>query len=373
MFDFIETGEYHKWMKRRKNPNLTLDFLNTLNVLIVGGGSAGKRHFMNTRGLGIMNVSVVDPRNDRRVEIIERFGDNTVTYETEEEAYSKNKYNAVIVANPPIFHIESATRAVKAGAHVLVEKNISHQVAGVEGFLEMADAEKRIVAVCCMYRFYDTLQYIKKILDDGALGKIFSSQITFSEYMGDWHPWEKPADFYSSQKKLGGSELYGENHTIDFARWFFGEITEASAYVKRLANVTVDTDDLAEITCIHKNGVVTQIHQDAFGRRHRKDMWIMGEKGTIFWDSYMGGNRVEWHQADSGKTEIFVGKKTRNDAFADLLADFFECVKIGRQPVINGWEALKTLQVTTVAERSSQEKGKFVPVTPFTSPFSRHQ
>ncbi len=361
MFGFIETGEYHKWKKRRTNSTLTPDFLDTLNVLIVGGGSAGKRHLMNTRGLGIRNVSVVDPREDRRVEIQERF-DDTVTFKTEEEAYAKNSYNVVIVANPPIFHIESATKAIRAAAHVLVEKNISHQVTGVEDFLNIADAGQRIVAVCCMYRFYDTLQYIKNLLDKNALGKVFSTQITFSEYMGDWHPWEKPSDFYSSQKKLGGSELYGENHTIDCSRWFFGEVTEVSAYVKRLADVTVDTDDLAEMTCKHESGVITQIHQDAFGRRHRKDMWITGEKGTIFWDSYMGGNRVEWYQADSGTTEVFVGKKSRNDAFTDLLVDFLECIKTGRQPVINGWEALKTLQATAAAEQSSKENGKFVAV-----------
>lgn len=362
MFGIGETGEYHKWKQRRKNPNLPKEFLDSLSVLIVGGGSAGKRHLMNTKGLGIMNVSVVDPRDDRRAEIMERFGDSTATYATEEKAYAENTYNAVIVANPPVFHIESATRAVKAGAHVLVEKNISHQVAGVEEFLKMADANNRIVAVCCMYRFYDTLQYIKNLLTNRALGKLFSSQITFSEYMGDWHPWEKPADFYSSQKKLGGSELYGENHTIDFARWFFGEVTKVFSYVRRLADVTVDADDLAEITCVHESGVITQIHQDAFGRKHRKDMWITGEKGTVFWDSYMGGNRVEWYNADTGRTEVFVGKKSRNDAFTDLLADFLECVKIGRQPVINGWEALKTLKATAVAEQSSKENGKFVAV-----------
>lgn len=356
MFGLIETFEYHKWKKRRENPNLSAPFRKSLQILIVGAGSAGKRHFMNTKGLGIENVSVVDPREDRRAEIVERFGDTPV-FATEEEAYRGRRYDAVIVANPPIFHIESATKAVQAGAHVLVEKNISHQVAGVEAFLQLADAQKRTIAVCCMYRFYDTLQYIKQVLEEKALGQIFSAQISFSEYMGDWHPWEKPADFYSSQKKLGGSLLYGENHTIDFARWLFGEVAQVSALVRRLSQVTVDTDDLAEITCVHDSGVVTQIHQDGFGRKHRKDMWIMGEKGTIFWDSYMGGNRVEWMRADLGKTEIFVGKKSRNDAFIDLLVDFLECIQTGREPKINGWEALKTLKATAKAEQSSKDSG----------------
>jgi predicted dehydrogenase len=277
------------------------------------------------------------------------------TFATEEEAYAAGKYDVVVVANPPVFHVESGTKAVKAGAHVLMEKNISHKVEGAEEFLKLADSKKKIIAVSFMYRFYDTLQYIKSVLDAGTLGKIFSAQATFSEYLPDWHPWEGPKDWYDSQKSLGGSELYGENHTIDLSRWFFGEPTEVSAYVQRISNVTVDTDDLAEVTLIHESGVVTQIHLDMFGRKSRKDMWIMGEKGNLYWDSYMGGNRVEYFNGETKKSEVFMGKVSRNDAFTDFLADFLECVKTGRQPVINGWEALKTLKITAIAEQSSKE------------------
>lgn len=353
MFGLIETGEYHKWLKRRQNPNLPPDFIASLNVLVVGAGSVGKRHLANALGLGIKKISVVDPREDRRKEVCERFGDMP-TYSTEEEAYKKDNYSVVIIASPPVFHLASAKKALKAGAHIFLEKNISHQTTGVEEFLKAADKAKRIVAVSFVYRFYDTLQYIKKLLESGVLGKVFSAQMTFSEYLPDWHSWEKPKDWYDSQKSLGGSELYGENHTVDLARWFFGEVKEVSAFVGRVSEVTVDTDDLAEVTLEHKSEVISQIHLDMIGRKHRKDMWIMGEKGTIFWDSYMGGNKVEWYQAESGKTEVFIGKLTRNDAFTNLLIDFLECVKTGRQPVINGWEAFKTLAATAASDKASK-------------------
>lgn len=354
MFGLIETGEYHKWLKRRQNPNLSIDFINTRRVLVVGGGSAGKRHLANVLGLGITDVAVVEPRTDTRVEIQERYGD-IQTYENEQEAYRTNIYNVVIIASPPIFHLENAVRAIRAGAHVLIEKNISHQVAGVAEFLMEADTVKKVVAVCCIYRFFDTLQHIKNLLKKNVLGKVYSAQITFSETMLDWHPWETPKDFYSSQRSLGGSELYGENHTVDFARWFFGEIVDVSGHVGRLSDVTVNADDFAELICTHKSGVISQIHLDAIGRKHRKDMWITGEKGTIFWDSYMGGNRVEWYQADTCKTEIYHAKKTRNDAFADLLIDFLECIRLDKQPIVNGWDALQTLKVTAAAEQASKE------------------
>ncbi len=353
LFGLIETGEFYKWKKKRQNPSLPEDFVKGLSILVVGGGSAGKRHLANAIALGVEKLSVVDPREDRRKEVVERYGD-IKTYAIEDDAYKAGTYDAVIVANPPVFHIESATNAVRHGAHVLSEKNISNKVEGVEEFLKLAEQEKKTVAVCMMYRFYDTLQYIKELLDKGAIGKVIAAQITFSETMADWHPWEKVSDFYSSQKALGGSELYGENHTVDFTRWFFGEVTEVKqAFVTRLANVTVDADDFAEFTTLHENDTVVHTHLDAFGRRHRKDMWIYGENGTIYWDSYMGGNKVEWYNAETKKTEIFIGKVSRNDAFASVLADFLESIKIGRKPQTDGWDALKTLHSTAEIDNKS--------------------
>ena len=354
MFGLIGIGEYHKWKKRRSSRELSSDFINNLSALVVGGGSVGKRHLGNLLGLGVIKVAVVDPRDDRRLEIREHFGD-IMTYKTEEEAYKAGGYDIVVVCNPPAFHIESADRAVREGAHVLIEKSISNKVEEVEDFLKKADKAGKVVSVCYMYRFFDTLKHIKELLEDGVLGKVFSAQMTFSEYLPDWHPWEKPSDWYASQKALGGSELLDENHTVDWARWFFGEITEVSGHVDRASNVTIDSDDFAEFTCFHDSGVVSQIHQDAFGRKPRKDMWIMGEKGTIFWDSYMGGNSVELHLGGTGKVDIFKGGVSRDEAFFDLLYDFLQCVSSGKKPVISGWDALKTLKVCAAVEKSSVE------------------
>ncbi len=354
MFGLIESGEYYKWKKRRKDQRFTPDFLNNLRVLVVGGGSVGKRYLGNLIGLGAGNVAVAEPNAERRAEVREFFGD-IPSYETEEAAYAAGNYDAAIIANPPAYHIESAKKAVAAGAHVLIEKSISDKVEGVEDFLKTADAAKRLVGVGYVYRFGDALRHVKSLLDGGALGRVFSAQITFSEYLPNWHPWEPVKETYMARKEHGGSELLDENHTVDFARWFFGDIREVTACVGRLSDLTVDADDFAELTCVHAGGVVTQIHQDALGRKPRKDMWITGEKGSIFWDSYMAANRVELYQGDAGKSEVTFGRMTRNDMFVELLCDFLECVASGKQPMITGWDALKTQKVCAAAEQSSKE------------------
>ena len=40
-----------------------------------------------------------------------------------------------------------------------------------------------------------------------------------------------------------------------------------------------------------------------------------------------------------------------------LLADFFESIKSGKKPAIDGWDALKTLNATALAEQSAKIEG----------------
>ena len=72
----------------------------------------------------------------------------------------------------------------------------------------------------------------------------------------------------------------------------------------------------------------------------------------------MGGNSVELHLGGTGKVDIFKGGVSRDDAFFDLLYDFLQCVSSGKQPVISGWDAFKTLMVCEAVEKSSAEGGK---------------
>lgn len=356
MYGIIELADYLKWEKRRKNAVLTPDVLSSLHMLVVGGGSAGQRHLSNLLGLGVTNVAVVEPRADRQADIRSHYGDVQL-FATEDEAYAASTYTAVVVANPPAFHLKSGNNAIAHGADVLMEKSISNTLEGVEEFLAAAEKAGKVVGICYISRFFDTLQHIKTLVDNGTLGRVISVQINSSEYLPDWHPWEKPNEWYAGQRALGGDVLVDENHTVDFARWLFGEITSVTGFVTSTGSLPANVDiiDFAEFTYTHESGTVSHIHQDAFGRKGRKDMIIMGEKGNLYWDSYMGGNKVEYFNAETKTTETIPGKVTRADAFFELMRDFVEALVTGKQPFITGRDGFKTLKATVAAEQSSKE------------------
>lgn len=357
MIGWVDHGDYLKWKNRLEVSKVSKEFLDKVRILVVGGGSIGKRHLGNLIGVGVKNVAVVEPRNDRRDEILERFGTINV-FASEDEAYSNGKWNGVVVANPTAFHITSGMKAIAHGAHILMEKAISDKLDGVVDFLEKANAAQLKVFVGYTYRFSDNLKKIAEILESGVLGKVLTTEITFSEWLPGWHPWEHPHTWYMGRKDLGGGELFDENHTIDFARWLFGDIKEVMAFVGRVGEVTLDTDDLSKLICIHNNGIITSIHLDALGRKPRKEMWVTCEKGTIYWDSYMTTNRVDIYWAESKKTESLPSRMVRNDMFVEQIWHFLELMERGGQPVVDGYDALKTLKVCMAAIESSSSGKK---------------
>jgi predicted dehydrogenase len=310
----------------------------------------GKRHLGNFRSLGVAHIGAVDSRQDRRQEVVEGLN-VTPVYESVDEAL-KERYDAVLACVPTRFHFEVAEKAVAASAHVFVEKPIGDRLDGFEALLERARRSHLVFMVGYTYRFWPPLLKVKGLIAQSVIGKVYSVQITFSEYLPDWHPWEDYRSWFMAHKGLGGGAILDESHTIDFARWLFGEISAIFCINGRFSQLELTSDDLAEMVVTFQSGAVGTVHMDIFGRHHRKQMAIMGRDGNIYWDFYT--NKVEIYHADGKHWESWQFNCERNDMFLAEARHFLECVAGQASPPVDGFDALKTLTVIHAAMQSAE-------------------
>src|SRR6185436_8623930 len=103
-----------------------------MRALVVGLGSIGRRHARNWSALGLGEVMVC--RQTTRP-LPEPLGVNVLEFSALEDALSAGP-DVVLVTNPTSMHLETACRAIEAGAHVLVEKPLSHTLDGVDALLD---------------------------------------------------------------------------------------------------------------------------------------------------------------------------------------------------------------------------------------------
>lgn len=362
-------------------------------LLLLGAGSIGKRHLMNAVAVGAREITIVDPREDRQIEARTKTEETLrsldhglqtplkLTYaRTSREAYKEyGPFEAVIIAMPPMAHLEEIERAVENGAAIFCEKPLAKEDLDVEKTLQLSDKIKNLNLVNMVaynYRFNPQLIQLKQLLHEGIVGKILTIRGTFSECVRDWHPWEG-LNFYMSSKHLGGGALLDESHLVDICRWQFGEITEVISYNETVSSLKdeeiFDTDDLVEMMVRFKNGTIGSIHMDLYGRYHQKRIEVIGEEGAVIWsfdNSDLESNRIEiW----KGKRERITDVQSRripeavykapiierNFMYLEEMKYFFKCIeqkKMIRADVPDIADGLKTMAVLIAARKSTQSR-----------------
>ena len=327
-----------------------------MKALIVGIGAIGRRHFQNLRRLGFRDVAVVDTR--RQPDAPQRSFFRTFRprrYRVLAVALREGKPDIVFVTNPTSTHMVTARTALRAGAHVFVEKPISHTMAGVDRLIAEARRRRRVLYVGYHFRHHPQLKAVKRLLEHGRLGRILSARFITGEYLPGWHPWEDFRKGYAARKDLGGGVVLTQSHDLDLAYWLFGRPKRIQAVVRNSGTFSIDVDDIADILLEFPAGLVVSSHLDYLARPPEKRFIITGERGRLEWD-YHGGTLL-LTTADGRKRFIDLPSRfERNDMYIAEAKDFLRCIRAGEQPKSDGRSGAAVLEMALAAKAASRAK-----------------
>ncbi|HET6316233.1 MAG TPA: Gfo/Idh/MocA family oxidoreductase [Chloroflexota bacterium] len=285
-----------------------------MRALIVGLGSAGRRHARNWAALG-GDVWVCRQANTPQPEPL---GVEVREFQGLEQALAAQP-DAVIVTNPTSMHVETACAALRAGAHVLVEKPIGDSLNGVDELLE--NARGKVLMVGYNLRFVPTLLRMRELLATQVIGRPLSARAEVGEYLPDWHPWEDYRSSYSARTALGGGPVLTFSHEIDSLCWLLGAPHAVTAVARNASSLEIDTEDVAEIILEIPSGALASVHVDYVRRPARRSIEIVGEDGVLRWE--YEANRVMRYAAGSQEWIVEEGnpRAKRNDSFLSELRD----------------------------------------------------
>ncbi len=171
-----------------------------MKFLVVGLGSMGKRRIRCLQTLGFQDIAGVDLREDRRREV-ERL--HSIRTLSGVDPKFLAGVDAVIVSTPPNHHAEYLKASVEAGKHVFVEASVVD--AGLSDLDALARKKRVIVAPSCTLRFHPAVKQVAQLVTGGTLGKVANFSYHSGQYLPDWHPWERVADYYVSNPETGGA------------------------------------------------------------------------------------------------------------------------------------------------------------------------
>lgn len=250
-----------------------------LMIGIIGCGRIAKRHAEQAKKYGQL-VAVCDVIEEKAQGLAAEYGVNH--YSSAAEMIEKEPLiNLIAVCTPNGLHPEHTIAGLKAGKHVLCEKPMCITEKDGKMMIETAaNAGKRLFIVKSA-RYNPLIMQLKKMLDEGTLGKVLSFQLNCS--------WNRPAAYYADNWRgtllPDGGTLYTQfSHYIDILLWLLGDYRKMSGFRKNLAHQRIiEFEDTGVISLEMENGALGSVHYSVNAEEKNMEISItlLTEKASL--------------------------------------------------------------------------------------------
>lgn len=319
---------------------------------IIGCGRIAQRHAKHILKFGEL-VAVCDIVPDKAISLAKESA--SVAYFDIEDFLEKNagKIDVVSICSPNGLHANHAIKSLNAGFNVLVEKPMAIKVSDCGEMIKAAErANKRLFAIK-QNRFNPPVAAVKKAIDDGVFGKIYSIQLSCF--------WNRNADYYENSWKgsldLDGGTLYTQfSHFIDLLYWIVGDVRRAYALTKNFAHIDIiDFEDTGVVALEFYNGALGTINYtvNSYGKNMEGSLTIFAENGTVKIGGqylneleYQSIKDFEFTNLPKGNTAnnygTYMGSMSNHDKVYENLV---EVLLEGKAISTSSFEALKTVEI----------------------------
>ena len=205
-------------------------------------------------------------------------------YTDAQELIDDPDVNAIYIATPPSSHATFAIMAMRAGKPVYIEKPLAASYNDCIRINRVSEQTGVPCFVAYYRRYLPYFQKVKKIVDDGTIGKVINVQVRFSvpprdlDYKsGKELPWRLQPDI------AGGGYFYDlAPHQIDLLQNLFGVITRAHGYPANRANL-YQAEDTVSACFFFESGVTGSGSWCFVGHESAKEdcIEIIGDKGSL--------------------------------------------------------------------------------------------
>ena len=160
-----------------------------ISIIIIGAGGRGTgyAHLIKNLGGRATVVAVAEPRDFQRNHVGDMFDiPEERRFRCWTEVAKQPKFaDAVFVCTQDAMHEEPAIAFVKLGYHMVLEKPMAPTAEACRRIAEAVKEAGIIFAVCHVLRYTKYTRMMKKLLNEGTIGKVVSLQ--HLESVGHWH------------------------------------------------------------------------------------------------------------------------------------------------------------------------------------------
>ena len=259
--------------------------MSKIKVGIAGYGIVGKRRHECIKNNNNMELVAVCDRTfeDNSCEV------NNIKCYTNYHDLLKENLDAIFVCLTNDIAAETTIAGLKKGLHVFCEKPPGRDVKDI---IKVINIKNKYPTLKLMYGFnhrhHDSVKDALALIHSGKMGKIInmrgvygkSKLITFNQ--SDWR---------TKREISGGGVLLDQGiHLVDLMRLFAGEFVEIKSFLSN-QHWGYEVEDNAYALMKTETGVIAMLHSSATQWRHRFNLDINLEKGSVILGGILSGTK----------------------------------------------------------------------------------
>jgi len=326
---------------------------------VIGYGYWGPNIVRNLRGLeGCQVVGVCDqsPAARKRMQAAHP---GIPVYADPAELVRSPDVDVIAVITPVWSHFELAKAALENGKHVFVEKPFTANVAQAEELINLAEQKHLKIMVDHTFLFTGAVRKIKKLLDEGVLGKLYyydSTRVNLGLFQHDCNViWD-----------LAPHDLSIMNHLLH---------KDAEAVVATGQSHLNGHEDIAFITAYYPDSMIAHVNVNWLSPVKVRTTLIGGEKKMLVWNDLEADEKLKIYDKgvdvknQEGLYNLLVSYRSGDmwapqieqvEALRLELSYFADCIRKDEKPFNDGCAGLKVVRMLEAATESLSTRGSLV-------------
>ncbi|WNS74827.1 Gfo/Idh/MocA family oxidoreductase [Bacillus sp. DTU_2020_1000418_1_SI_GHA_SEK_038] len=276
------------------------------------------------------------------------------------EMLNDSSIDIICVCTPSGLHAMIAESAAAAKKHVVLEKPMAMTLEEANRIIQKAETNNVKLTVVHPIRFRPAVQELKKIIDQGLLGKISHASVKVN--------WNRNQDYYNqspwrgTKHQDGGVLMNQAIHMLDLLIWIMGQPKQVfSMETTRLRNI--EAEDVSIGVIRFESGALGTVEASTtvYASNFEESITIFGEKGTI----KIGGKnaiRFEHIQLEGMSNEEAEQLKKKINlnpwgvpGHQMIMEDLINAIRENKSPSITGEEGKKALELVLAFYESAQK------------------
>ncbi len=141
-----------------------------------------------------------------------------------ERMITEERLDAVVVTSPDWTHAEMATRAMRAGADVVLEKPLTTSLDGCRAIVAAVEETGRSLVLTFNYRYSPRNTALKDVLASGELGEVTS--VHFEWALDTMHGADYFRRWHRDKERSAGLAVHKASHHFDLMNWWLADRPE---------------------------------------------------------------------------------------------------------------------------------------------------